>query len=61
MGQVDQEPDPRRQAPTVLWFVLGLIVVALFALAVMLVGANHPKAVGPAAGAPGGEPLSLAH
>jgi uncharacterized membrane protein YgaE (UPF0421/DUF939 family) len=53
MGGVDQEPDPRRRIPTVLWLILGLILVAMFAAVVFLLfGHGPPHALGPPAGAP---------
>ena len=50
----DHEPDRKRRAPTVLWLMLGLLVVVLFAAVVVLLGGHvsAPRAVGPPAGAP---------
>lgn len=50
----DREPDPRRPAPMVLWLMLALLLVVLFAAAVALLGGHvfAPRAVGPPAGAP---------
>jgi hypothetical protein len=49
----DLEPDPRRRVPTVLWLMLGLVLVVLFATVVALLGGHiAPRAVGPPAGAP---------
>lgn len=53
MGQSDQETDPRRRMPTVLWLILGLIAIAAFAAVVFLMfGHGPPNAVGPPPGAP---------
>ncbi len=64
MGAADRDPDPRRQVPSFLYLMLGLIMAGLFAVGVVLVGARHPKAVGPSAGSPAdaaAQPGSLAH
>ncbi len=50
MGQTD--PDPG--IPTVLWLMLGILLVILFAGGVMLVGHHTPTSVGPSAAAPAG-------
>ena len=53
MGESDPETDPRRRIPTVLWLILGLILVAVFAAVVFLLfGHGPPHAVGPPAGMP---------
>ena len=53
MDDSDQEPDPRRRVPTVLWLMLGMVVIVLFAAAVVILGGHAPlHAVGPPAGAP---------
>ena len=53
MDESDLEPDPKRRAPTVLWLMLGLVLVALFAAAVvLLLGHGAPHSVGPPAGTP---------
>ncbi len=55
MGETDQEPDPTKRVPTVLWLMLGVLVVVVFAAAVFIVGKSiQPRAVGPPAGAPAG-------
>ncbi len=59
MGQTDHEPDPNRRIPTVLWLMLGIVVVALFVLGIIAVGHHTPKAVGPSAGGP--RPLEAGH
>ena len=50
----DHEPDPRRRAPMVLWLMLGLALIMLFAAVVAMMGGHVfvPRAVGPPAGAP---------
>jgi flagellar basal body-associated protein FliL len=53
MGDSDQEPDPKRRVPTLLWVMLGVVLVVLFATAVAVLGGHiGPHAVGPPAGAP---------
>jgi hypothetical protein len=52
MGDTDEEPDPSKRVPTVLWLMLGLILVVVFAAAVFALGDHRPRAVGPPAGAP---------
>ena len=53
MGETDPETDPRRRIPTVLWLILGLILVAAFAAVVFLLfGHGPPHAFGPSAGTP---------
>ena len=54
MGETDQEPDPSKRFPTVLWLMLGLLVVVVFAAVVIITGGQiRPKgAFGPPAGAP---------
>ncbi len=53
MNESDLEPDPRRRVPTILWLMLGLALVVLFATAVvLLLGHGAPHSVGPPAGAP---------
>ncbi len=53
MGETDPETDPRRRIPTVLWLILGLILIAVFAAVVFLLFGHGPlHAVGPPAGAP---------
>jgi hypothetical protein len=62
MGAEDREPNPRRQVPTLLWVMLGCVLVVVFVAAVFVVGRGHPKTVGPSAGSPPvGQPGSLAH
>ena len=47
------ETDPPRRTPTVLWLMLGLILVVIFVGVVFLLhGHVMPGAVGPPAGAP---------
>lgn len=49
----DLEPDPNRRVPTVLWLMLGLVLVVLFATVVALLGGHvAPRAVGPPPGTP---------
>lgn len=49
----DLEPDPNRRVPTVLWLMLGLVLVVLFATVVALLGGHvTPRAVGPPPGTP---------
>ena len=53
MEDSDLEPDPRRRVPTILWLMLGLLLVVLFAAVVLLLRGNlAPHAIGPPAGAP---------
>ncbi len=53
MDGSDPDPDPRRRVPTVLWLMLGLVLVALFATAVIVLGGHvMSHAVGPPAGTP---------
>lgn len=52
MGDTDEEPDPSKRVPTVLWLMLGLILVVVFAAAVFVLSDHKPRAVGPPAGAP---------
>lgn len=55
MGDTDQEPDPSKRIPTLLWLALGLIVVVLFIAAAAITGGHVGKrAVGPPAGTPTG-------
>jgi hypothetical protein len=62
MGAADQEPDPNRQVPTLLWWILGLLLAAAFAGAVVVLGPGHSPAVGPSAGsAIGAQPPSPTH
>jgi len=50
----DHEPDRRRRAPMVLWLMLGLALIVLFAAVVVIMGGHGfaPRAIGPPAGAP---------
>jgi hypothetical protein len=54
MDDPDREPDPTRYIPGVLWLLLGIGVVVLFAAVVMMLGGHvfMPRAVGPPAGTP---------
>jgi hypothetical protein len=53
MEDSDLDPDPRRRVPTILWLMLGVVLVVLFAAAVVILGGHvAPRAVGPPAGAP---------
>jgi flagellar basal body-associated protein FliL len=53
MDDSDLEPDPKHRVPTILWLMLGLLLVVLFAAAVIILGGHFPaRAVGPPAGAP---------
>jgi hypothetical protein len=54
MGESDNEPDPRRRVPMVLWLLLGVGVVVLFAAVVVMLGGHvfAPRAFGPPAGTP---------
>ena len=53
MDDADREPDPRRRVPTLVWLVLGLLLVALFATVVIILGGHVGlRAVGPPPGAP---------
>jgi hypothetical protein len=55
MDDSDLEPDPRYRVPTILWLLLGVGVVVLFAAVIVLLGGHvfAPRAVGPPAGSPG--------
>ncbi|MGZ3273365.1 MAG: hypothetical protein ACXU82_19790 [Caulobacteraceae bacterium] len=53
MDESDFEPDPRHRVPTILWLMLGLLLVVLFAAAVIILGGHFaPRSVGPPAGTP---------
>jgi hypothetical protein len=53
MDDSDLDPDPRRHVPTILWLMLGLVVVVLFAAVVVILGGHiAPHAVGPPPGSP---------
>jgi hypothetical protein len=54
MNESDLEPDPKRRVPTLLWLMLGLVIVVAFAAAVVLLGGHvsPPRAIGPPPGAP---------
>jgi hypothetical protein len=54
MDDSDIETDPRRRVPMVLWWLLAVALVALFAAVVVMLGGHvfAPPAVGPPAGAP---------
>lgn len=53
MDGSDLDPDPRRRVPTVLWLVLGLVLIVLFAAVVGILGGHiSPRALGPPPGAP---------
>lgn len=53
MDDSDLETDPRRRKPTVLWLLLGIGVVVVFAAVVFLMfDRGPPRAVGPPPGAP---------
>lgn len=55
MDGTDLEPDPRKRVPTALWWILSLILAAVFAaLVFLLFGHGPPHVVGPPAGAPPG-------
>jgi hypothetical protein len=52
MDDSDLEPDPKQPVPTILWLMLGLLLVVLFVAAVLILGGHvGPRAVGPPAGA----------
>ena len=54
MDQSETEPETRRQIPTLAWLFLGAVILAVFAVLVMLVGRPSPvtgPAPGPAAAA----------
>jgi hypothetical protein len=53
MGESETETDPRRKIPTLLWVMLGVVILLVFVAGIALVGRPHPThAVGPPAGAP---------
>jgi hypothetical protein len=53
MDDSDLEPDPRHRVPTLLWLMLGLVLVVAFAAAVVLLsGHAPPRVIGPPPGAP---------
>jgi hypothetical protein len=54
MSDPDLEPDPGRRAPTALWWILGVVLVVLFAVVVVMIGGHvfAPRSVGPPAGQP---------
>jgi hypothetical protein len=53
MDESETETDPRRRIPTLLWVMIGAIVVLLFVGGVAWIGRPHPThAVGPPAGSP---------
>ena len=53
MGEADRDPDRRRRIPTRVWLMLGLLLVALFATVVIILGGHIGlRAVGPPPGAP---------
>jgi hypothetical protein len=53
MNDSDLDPDPRRRVPTVLWLMLGLVLIVLFAAVVVVPGGHvSPRSVGPPPGAP---------
>ncbi len=53
MDKADLEPDPKHRVPTILWLMLGVLLVVLFAAAVIILGGHFaPHAVGPPAGTP---------
>jgi hypothetical protein len=53
MNQSDLEPDPKRRVPTLLWLMLGVVLIVLFACAVVILGGHvAPRAVGPPPGVP---------
>ena len=53
MGEADRDPDRRRRIPTLVWLMLGLLLVALFATVVIILGGHIGlRAVGPPPGAP---------
>jgi hypothetical protein len=53
MDDSDLDPDPRHRVPTVLWLMLGLVLIVLFATVVVLLGGHvSPRSVGPPAGSP---------
>jgi hypothetical protein len=53
MGGSDPDPDPRHRVPTLLWLMLGLVLVVLFATLVAVLGGHiAPRALGPPPGSP---------
>ena len=53
MSSADQEPDPRRRVPAVLWLMIAVLVVVAFAALIAWRGGHvAPRSVGPPAGAP---------
>jgi hypothetical protein len=53
MDESDLEPDPRRRVPTILWLLLGVGVIVIFAAFLfLLLGHAPPRAVGPPPGQP---------
>ena len=53
MDKSDLEPDPKHRVPTVLWLMLGVLLIVVFAAVIVLLGGHvAPRAVGPPAGTP---------
>ncbi len=53
MDDADRDPDRKRRIPTLVWLMLGLLLVALFATVVIILGGHVGlRAVGPPAGSP---------
>jgi hypothetical protein len=54
MDESDLEPDPKHRVPTILWLMLGLVIVVLFAAVVVMLGGHllSPRVIGPPPGAP---------
>jgi hypothetical protein len=53
MNDSDHDPDPRRRVPTVLWLILGLALIVVFAAVVGVLGGHIGlRALGPPPGAP---------
>ncbi len=53
MDDSELDPDPRRRVPTVLWLMLGLLLIVMFATLLGILGGHiSPPAVGPPPGSP---------
>lgn len=53
MDDSNSDPDPSRRVPTLVWLLLGLVMIVVFAaLVVVLVGHVPHGVVGPPPGSP---------
>jgi hypothetical protein len=60
MGSTDQESDPSKRIPTIIWLVLGIVCVLVFVVMAELTGGHlQRKAVGPPAGASKSAPAAI--